>query len=1041
MPQTTPAPPSQSALSSTQLRNFLILILLAMALLTSGACASDRESNASSDSGDASDSGDDSDDPNTPDLPPYESIEVDARGFIVDGKYTILRGGTLQWFRIPEEAWDDRLRRFKAAGFNTVDMYVAWNFHERQEGVFDFETHNLRKFLDLVRSHGLYVYFRPGPYITNEIDAGGLPPWLMTRTTKKNRDADGRVNLRTNDPDYLEYVQRWFSAVNEVARPYLITNGGPIILYAIENEYDWFEIFHEVDKLFWYEGGTERGPLQSPDTRGYLEALRNMLIDDQIDVPITTCPGSGKVAGMGDVSGVIPMPNIYTQGGTETIANDIVRSMHDPERFGGAYVNYPSASTETDRTATRLKRLVMGGMDGAFHFNVVGMHQSGYNNAMVLNAGGPSSFLDFSVDNIVNAFVSPTIGYFHNVVDYYGAIGPSGTLRAKFYDFRRSNLMFDAFEEQIGAVLHPQHDDSRVELNHEQLQADYWLDAGDGLYFVGIVNETGRTQTIPIGGLHIDGTAVPRFAPMSVPATDYPGAATDGGTELEHSSIVVAGVPITDGLTLQYATSEVLTLRDHNGSPLLVVFGDEGTQGELGFRGELEVQGDAEFHDKTLVLAFGRPQLLHIQSEGQLVQVLALSRRDAGRAWFHRRGEDDYLVVGPDYVSKMQVSADGRIDLEFEHDANALDVWALAPEGIRTSSYHSDLSSPDLPDTLSMGRTRGDNAEAQPGVDTVNWIHWSGNPRPLEELGIDRGHAWYRAEFEIDGNPADRWLGWKVWVDHASDIVGIYVNGTYLTTVNPVGTEIDSRSWNGDYSFPDPTPYLVQGTNVIAFRTEIWGHGSFMSPRGTLIGSNASLPSLGFDSVKGLWGEAWVGNIQLTSWSARAQLGGERDDFASPRLDDSGWDSASLPLSLERGDVRWYRTSFQSSDLPDPALMHAPVVLALRGHNAKATIFLNSKLIGRWLSDEDWLLRGSWARPIRDMWMNTSEDHFPLPIETIEQGDNELAIVFEDVSGDSESAGRVDSLQLRYHQEVRGVINGQTVSQGKRSVRGSVSLP
>ena len=250
----------------------------------------------------------------------YESIEVDANGFVVNGEYTILRGGTVQWFRMPEEVWDDRLRRFKAAGFNTIEMYVAWNQHEREEGVFDFETYDLAKFLELAKSHGLYVYFRPGPYITNELDGDGVPAWLFTRTTKKSRAADGKPNLRTNDPDYLEYVERYFEALNEVVRPYLITNGGPIILYSIENEYDWFELFFRIDKLFWYLGGTERGVGQDPDTRGYLAALRDMVRADGIDVPLTTCPGDAKVAGMGDVEGVIPMPNIYKQGDTENLA-------------------------------------------------------------------------------------------------------------------------------------------------------------------------------------------------------------------------------------------------------------------------------------------------------------------------------------------------------------------------------------------------------------------------------------------------------------------------------------------------------------------------------------------------------------------------------------------------------------------------------------------------------------------------------------------------------------------------------------------------
>lgn len=983
------------------------------------------------------------DEPDAPDLPPYDAIELDARGFFVDGQYRILRGGTLQWFRIPPETWDDRLRRFKAAGFNTVDLYVAWSFHEREEGVFDFETHDLRAFLELARAHGLYVYFRPGPYITNELDGGGVPAWLMTRTTKKNRAADGRVNLRTNDPDYLAYVERWFDAVNEVARPYLITNGGPIILYSIENEYDWFEIFHDVDKLFWYDGGTERGPLQDPDTRGYLAALRDMLRADGIDVPITTCPGSAKVAGMGDVTGVVPMPNIYVQGDTEQIAYDIVTSMHDPARFGGAYVDYPSASTETDRTATRLKRLVMGGMDGAFHFNVVGMHTPGYNNAVVLNNAGPRSIVELSVDNVMNAFVSPTVGYFHNVVDYYGAIGPSGTLRAKFHDFRRTNLLFDAFEDRIGAVLHPQRDDDRVRLDHDALRADYWLDAGDGLYFIGVVNETAAAHDVPIGALTIDGEAVPRYAPMHVPAADYPGAASDGGTELEHSAIVVAGLPLTAGLTLQYATAELLTWREHNGDRLLVVYGDPGARGELGLAGDYELvdAGAAERVGDTLVVRFGAPAITRVRTRDASVAIVALTRHDAGRAWFHRRGDDDYLIVGPDYVSAVRATAAGALELDVEHDADAVELWVLAPDGVRTATRATGSAFPALPDTLAVGRARRDVADADPALDTAGWLTWAGDPRPLEQLGIHRGHAWYRAELDIAGDPRDRWQGWKLWVDHASDIVGIYVNGHYLTTVAPLGTEIDNRSWNPDYSFPDPTPYLVEGRNVIAFRTEVWGHGSFMWPRGWLIGSKASLPSLGFDSVKGLWGEAWLGGTRLTSWSARAELGGERAAWAAPEHDDSAWPTAGVPLQLERGDVLWYRATFRRDELPDPARFHAPAVLALRGERVKATIYLNGRLIGRWISDDDWLRSGSWARGIRTMWMNTAADHFPIPIETVAPGDNVLAIAFEDASGDDQPAGRVTELALRYNEETRGTSGGATVRTSKRARRATVTMP
>lgn len=136
-------------------------------------------------------------------------FEMKKNGFVIDGKYRILRGGTIQFFRLPESVWEDRLRKFKAAGFNTIDMYVAWNNHEPEEGKFDFSKPDVRKFLDLAKGLGLYVMLRPGPYFTNEYDGGGVPAWVLARTTKKTRAADGLINLRTNDPDYLALVERY----------------------------------------------------------------------------------------------------------------------------------------------------------------------------------------------------------------------------------------------------------------------------------------------------------------------------------------------------------------------------------------------------------------------------------------------------------------------------------------------------------------------------------------------------------------------------------------------------------------------------------------------------------------------------------------------------------------------------------------------------------------------------------------------------------------------------------------------------------------
>ena len=430
---------------------------------------------------------------------------------------------------------------------------------------------------------------RPGPYITNEMDGGGVPAWVMTRTTKKSKDADGLFNLRVDDPDYLALVERYFGALDEVVRPYLITHGGPVILYGIENEYDWFEMFHTVDKLFWFEGGLERAIGQTTGTAAYMTALRDIVRGDGIDVPLTTCPGDAKVAATGDVAGVIPMPNIYKAGGTERIAYDIVTDMHDPSHHGGAYVAMPSGSTETERTPARLERLVLGGLDGVFAFNVVGMHTDGYRNAVVLDNAGPRSIFELSTDRILDAFVAPSVGYFHNVVDYYGAIGPSGTLRRKFWSFRRTNLMLDSFEPLIAGVMHPKRSgagvaggDPRLRVAHDQLGAledgkrvYYWLDAG-ATQFIGLTNETGRDQVVPVGAIEIDGHRVPEAVPMVVPVEDYPGPA-GGGAETENVHMLVVGAPTGAGMRLVHTTSEVSRCATSAPIRLLVVYGVPGS--------------------------------------------------------------------------------------------------------------------------------------------------------------------------------------------------------------------------------------------------------------------------------------------------------------------------------------------------------------------------------------------------------------------------------------------------------------------------------
>src|SRR5258706_12858759 len=91
-------------------------------------------------------------------------IDFDRQGFIIDGKKTFLVSAGLEYARIPHELWKDRLLRLKRAGFNCIEIYTFWNFHEPQEGQFDFSgDHDLGAFLRQVKQLGMYAIVRVGP--------------------------------------------------------------------------------------------------------------------------------------------------------------------------------------------------------------------------------------------------------------------------------------------------------------------------------------------------------------------------------------------------------------------------------------------------------------------------------------------------------------------------------------------------------------------------------------------------------------------------------------------------------------------------------------------------------------------------------------------------------------------------------------------------------------------------------------------------------------------------------------------------------------
>lgn len=178
-------------------------------------------------------------------------LTVKNNKFYLDGEEFQIHSGAFHYFRALPEYWEDIMRKIKAAGLNTVESYTCWNLHEPHKGEFNFSGMlDLERFIKTAERVGLKVILRTGPFICAEWENGGLPSWLLKK--------EYNIRFRCNTEPYLTHLKDWFKVLLGKIKPYLDTNGGPVIALAIENEYgsygDDFTYLKEVENIYKNEG-------------------------------------------------------------------------------------------------------------------------------------------------------------------------------------------------------------------------------------------------------------------------------------------------------------------------------------------------------------------------------------------------------------------------------------------------------------------------------------------------------------------------------------------------------------------------------------------------------------------------------------------------------------------------------------------------------------------------------------------------------------------------------------------------------------------
>lgn len=205
--------------------------------------------------------------------------------FLLDGKPFQMISGEMHPARIPHEYWRHRIQMAKAMGCNTIAAYVFWNYHEPVKGQFDFSTgnHNIAEFIKIAQQEGMWVLLRPGPYVCAEWEFGGLPPYLLQTPD---------IKVRCMDPHYMEAVTRYVEHLAAEVKPLLVTNGGPVVMMQIENEYGSYG-----------------------NDKTYLNTLKDLWVKQGINIPFYTA--DGPTAYMLEAGGVDGAAIGLDSGGSE----------------------------------------------------------------------------------------------------------------------------------------------------------------------------------------------------------------------------------------------------------------------------------------------------------------------------------------------------------------------------------------------------------------------------------------------------------------------------------------------------------------------------------------------------------------------------------------------------------------------------------------------------------------------------------------------------------------------------------------------------
>jgi hypothetical protein len=820
-------------------------------------------------------------------------LRYDAKCFTINGKDTLVMSGAFHYPRCPKELWRDRLQKFKVAGFNTIETYVFWNYHEPVEGKVDLSE--FEAFVKLVHEMGFMMIVRPGPYVCAEWERGGFPSWVAAK----------RFPLRTTDPQSLRTSQHWYSAVLPIIMQNQIHLGGPIIMVQVENEYD-FSV-----------------PMPDAAKREYVRALAQMVWGAGISVPIITCwTQQARENNDPDMARIMDTCNFYPRW---KIVAELKPAL---EKLRREEPNSPLAISE-----------LQGGWFSEFG-GLLSVNQDGVDAAQIgmitktaleLGVTSFSYYMGFGGTNFDWAAKKLTTTY-----DYAAPIREPGGLGDKYYAVRGMGQSLRA----LGGVLARAVALPNIQSSNDNVSVSERSNGPSGVLFV---RENGNApQRFKM-----------TFTDPHSPSKRFIFAPRQSELELapREMKMLPVQIPVSGG-RLCYSTGEMLTHGVNLDRDFLMLYDVPGRILELGLAttDEPKIEGqtayrywDPEYETSVLGVLVGKTEKMLLYNEH--LQIFVVPRDKALHTFLWEfppkivpGSEETKMVVAPIMTDAYSLAASGTVksrawvDLEFlpgQHDVAVM----LPPQPVKCRvdgeltdfTYdrpwhlaHVHVTTPALP-AQPINISEGDAWVEKFDPAMGDWV--TSPPHAIEDMGpVPYGYVKYRSPFTFSGEP-------KMFIStRADDAKKVFVNGKFVAEASNTETLID---------FP-LAKYAQAGANVVEISYELFGAPNFGKNLGELKGLESAGIGADFASAKGL--ETWQIqrfaplmrgreiNPEAGTWTPAAFLGGEVNQPLVPAF-------------------TWCRAKFQMPRWDE--LWKIPWKLTFDA-DCDALIFLNGKFVGRY---------------------------------------------------------------------------------------------